>query len=609
MTGTPKPAAGAWFVLGAAMLWGTTGTAQSFAPADFDPLVIGACRLAIGGVALLLLALCRRELGCWRDWPRRGVLLAALFTAVYQLSFFAAVARTGVAVGTIVGIGSSPIAAGILAYLVRGERPGRRWALATGVALLGCTLLVFAGRGEAVRIEFFGLFLAILAGAAYAAYTLSIKQLLETHSPNAVMAVVVCVAAALLAPVFWLRPTAWLAQPQSLAVVLHLGLFTMALSYWLFARGLLRVPVATAVTLSLAEPMTAGLLGVLVVGERLTLPAWCGLLLILCGLLVLTVPRRRLSAAGGGVKNQGRAYACALATVLLWSTVASAFKLSLRHLRPIELLFYACLTSCLVLLAVLAAQRKLPLLRRLAAADWRRSAKLGLLNPALYYLVLFQAYDLLPAQQAQALNYTWAITLSLLAIPLLGQKISRRELLAVAVSYLGVLVIATRGDLLALHFDSLPGVALALFSTVLWALYWIFTTRDRRDPVLALLLNFVCALPPILLVLLLTSGLRLPPVAGLAGAVYVGVFEMGISFVLWLQAMKLADNTARIANLIFLSPFLSLVFIRLLVGERDSSRHRRRPRPDRRRPAARPVPALDAATADRRWKLLNRPAL
>jgi len=267
------------------------------------------------------------------------------------------------------------------------------------------------------------------------------------------------------------------------------------------------------------------------------------------------------------MKNQRQAYLYGLATVLLWSTVASAFKLSLRHLSPVELLFYACFTSCLVLLGVLAVQHKLVLLRQLTVADWRRSFQLGLLNPFLYYLVLFKAYDLLPAQQAQPLNYTWAITLSLLSIPLLGQAISRMELLAVAVSYLGVLVISTRGDLFGLQFSSLPGVALALFSTVLWALYWIFNARDGRDPVLALLLNFLCGLPLILGYLLLTEGLRLPSLAGLGGAVYVGAFEMGIAFVLWLKALKLSENTARVANLIFLSPFLSLVFIHLLVGE------------------------------------------
>ena len=289
-----KSTGGAWFVLGAALLWGTTGTAQSFAPEGFDPIVIGFLRLAIGGVALMLLALSRRELGRLSDWPLRATFLAAAFTATYQVCFFAAVAKTGVAVGTIVGIGSAPIAGGLLGYLFRGERPGKRWGGATFLAIFGCGLLVLTGTRGDVDVDFFGLLLALGAGVAYAAYTLVIKGLLEKQSPNAVMAVVVCLGALLLLPTLWGRELAWVLQPRSIAVVLHLGLASMALSYWLFARGLQTVQVATAVTLSLAEPMTAGLLGVLVVGERLPLPAWCGLLLILSGLLLLALPARRI---------------------------------------------------------------------------------------------------------------------------------------------------------------------------------------------------------------------------------------------------------------------------------------------------------------------------
>lgn len=267
------------------------------------------------------------------------------------------------------------------------------------------------------------------------------------------------------------------------------------------------------------------------------------------------------------MKDQRQAYLYGLAAVLLWSTMASAFKLSLRYLTPAELLLHAVFISSIVLFLLLVVQGKLGLLKGLSWRDLRPSLSLGLLNPVLYYLVLLKAYDLLPAQQAQPLNYTWAITLSLLSIPLLGQKISRRELVAVVISYLGVVVISTRGDLFSLNFDSPLGVALALISTIFWALYWIFNTRDERDPVLGLLLNFLCGMPMILLYILLTEGLRIPPLKGLLGATYVGLFEMGLTYVLWLKAMKLSVNSARIANLIFLSPFLSLVFIHFLVGE------------------------------------------
>ena len=265
---------------------------------------------------------------------------------------------------------------------------------------------------------------------------------------------------------------------------------------------------------------------------------------------------------------QRKAMLYGLAAVLCWSTVASAFKLSLRSLSPAELLFFAALVSIFVLFVILVVQGKLGLLRRLTRDQWLLSLGLGLINPFLYYLVLFKAYDLLPAQQAQPLNYTWAITLSLLAIPLLKQKITGRELLAVVVSYCGVVVISTRGDLLALQFDSVPGVALALLSTIFWALYWIYNTRSSCDPVVGLFLNFLFGLPFVFAYLLVTEGLRLPPIEGLLGAAYVGLFEMGLTFVLWLKALKLSVSTARIANLIFISPFLSLVFIYFFVGEK-----------------------------------------
>jgi DME family drug/metabolite transporter len=279
---------GVWFVLMAAMLWGTTGTSQAFAPVGFDPMVIGTLRLALGGVSMLLLVLMTTGLSQLNGWPLKATLSAALFTALYQAFFFAGVAKTGVAVGTIVGIGSAPVAGGLLGYMFRGERPGRSWFVATILAITGCLILTLSSGGD-VMIDLFGITLAIGAGAAYAAYTLVIKGLLETHDANAVIAVVFCLGALILAPLLIGREMAWLATPRSLAVVLHLGLVTAALAYWLFARGLQRVPVATAVTLTLAEPLTAGLLGLLVLGERLNPVAFLGIALIFSGLAVLSL--------------------------------------------------------------------------------------------------------------------------------------------------------------------------------------------------------------------------------------------------------------------------------------------------------------------------------
>ncbi len=265
--------------------------------------------------------------------------------------------------------------------------------------------------------------------------------------------------------------------------------------------------------------------------------------------------------------NQTRAYLLGLAAVLLWSTVASAFKISLRYLDPLQLLLYATAASTILLAAILTCRGRLGAILSCTRRDFATSILLGFLNPFLYYLVLFEAYDLLPAQEAQPLNYTWALTLAILSIPLLKQKLRRADLAGGLICYSGVLVIATRGDLLSFRFSDPLGVGLALGSTVIWALYWIYNTRDKLDPVLRLFLNFLFSMPFVMAACLLFSEISVTDSRGYLGAAYVGLFEMGLTFVLWLSALRLSASTARIANLIFLSPFLSLLFIHLFVGE------------------------------------------
>lgn len=265
--------------------------------------------------------------------------------------------------------------------------------------------------------------------------------------------------------------------------------------------------------------------------------------------------------------NQKKAYIYGLVTVLLWSTVATAFKLALRHLDHIQLLLFASLTSTVVLALVLAMQGRLGAVFSFTRRQYLVSAGLGFLNPFLYYLILFKAYDLLPAQEAQPLNYTWAVALALLSIPLLGQKMRLADLAATFICYAGVVVISTRGDLAGLHFANPFGVFLALASTIIWALYWIFNTRDTRDPVAGLLVNFALGLPWIVLCTCLFSSFTFPSWKGLAGAIYVGTFEMGITFVTWLTALKNSENASKVGNLIFISPFLSLVLIGVFLGE------------------------------------------
>jgi drug/metabolite transporter (DMT)-like permease len=274
--------------------------------------------------------------------------------------------------------------------------------------------------------------------------------------------------------------------------------------------------------------------------------------------------RMRLAPAGN---RQRQAYAFAGGAVLLWSTTPSAFKLALRYVDPLQLVLYANATSIVVLFAILALQRRLRLLRRYTRADLLRVAGLGVLNPFLYYIVLFKAYDLLPAEQTAPLTFSWAVPLALLSVPLLGQRIGIKSFIALLISYVGVLVISTEGHVLALRFTSLPGVALALASTVIWALCWIYRTKDRGDPVAGLLVSFCVSLPLIVAATAVFSQLTTPHWQGVAGAVYAGVFVMGITYVCWLAALKRSETTAKVGNLIFLSPFGALVCIHFLVGE------------------------------------------
>ena len=267
------------------------------------------------------------------------------------------------------------------------------------------------------------------------------------------------------------------------------------------------------------------------------------------------------------MEEQKSAYLHALLAVVFWSTAASAFKLTLDHLDFIQLLLYSSLFSSLVLLTVLLAQGKAHLLKEYTKRDYMNSAFLGFLNPFLYYFVLFKAYELLPAQEAQPLNFIWPVVLALLSIPLLKQKVKLQSILALFISFFGALVISTHGDLLGMSFSDEGGVALAVGSALIWALFWIYNVRDGRDEVAKLFLSFSFGFLFSLIIAIFTTDITDVSLEGVGGSVYIGIFEMGITFVIWLKALKLSKTAAKVSNLIYGSPFLSLVLIHLVVGE------------------------------------------
>ena len=268
------------------------------------------------------------------------------------------------------------------------------------------------------------------------------------------------------------------------------------------------------------------------------------------------------------MSNQSKAYMFALSAVLFWSTIASAFKITLSYLDYIQLLFFASIFSSISLFIILLLQDKFILIKQLNKKDLLRSSLLGFLNPFLYYLVLLKAYSLLKAQEAGTLNYIWPITLVLLSIPLLKQKINWISIVAILTSFIGIIVISTEGKISLLEFREPLGVFLAVISSVFWALYWIYNLKDKRDEVVKLFVNFVFGTIYILIVVLLFSDFRNIQIPGIIGSIYIGLFEMGITYFLWLKALKLSINTAKVSNLVYLSPFISLIIIRNVVGEK-----------------------------------------
>ena len=275
--------------------------------------------------------------------------------------------------------------------------------------------------------------------------------------------------------------------------------------------------------------------------------------------------RTGTNAAPGPVAlaaRERRALLYGLGSVLLWSTVATGFKLGLRELAPVQLLF----AGCVVALVFFGIVRCFTTVRLTPKQRWQALA-LGLMNPLAYYLLLFEAYDRLPAQVAQPLNYTWAIALALLAIPLLGQRPTRRGWYGVLLGYAGVVVLLTKGELAGLaHFDSL-GVAFALASTLLWATYWLATVRLAIPPAALLLYGFALATPLVGILCYATAGLPPWTLPTIGYGAWVGLVEIGVAFLLWQRALALTAHAARIGQLIFLSPFLSLVLVATVLEE------------------------------------------
>jgi len=258
----------------------------------------------------------------------------------------------------------------------------------------------------------------------------------------------------------------------------------------------------------------------------------------------------------------------ALLAVAFWSTMSSAFKITLRYIAFDQLLLFASFIGVISLTIINLFGKKRAKLFHLTKKEILSSALMGFLNPFLYYLILFKAYELLAAQIAGTLNYAWPVVLVLLSIPLLKQKISKSSLIAILISFFGLVIISTHGDLLTFTFVNPLGVALAIGSAFVWALYWILNLKDNREASAKILLNLTFGFLYILILILIKyEKIVVPGWEAMLGTVYIGLFEMSITFVIWLSALKYSSDTAKVSNLIYLSPFLALFIIRITVGE------------------------------------------
>ena len=263
-----------------------------------------------------------------------------------------------------------------------------------------------------------------------------------------------------------------------------------------------------------------------------------------------------------------QSYIYAVLAIFFWSTVPTAFKISLGELDILPMLTIASITSTLILFIVVLTGKKAHLIRLSTGKELINSAVLGFINPFLYYLILLRAYQLLPAQVAQPLNMIWPIILVFLSVPILRQKIERKSFVALFISFIGVYIISSQGRLFKPGHSDLTGVFLATVSSVFWAFYFILNVKDKRDEGVKLLLNFVFGSIYLVISMIITGKLQFPAgLTGIVASLYVGIFEMGITFFFWLKALRMASTTAKVSNLVYLAPFLSLIFVHYIIHE------------------------------------------
>ncbi len=269
------------------------------------------------------------------------------------------------------------------------------------------------------------------------------------------------------------------------------------------------------------------------------------------------------------MKNQSKALIMGGFVVFFWATVATAFKIALNEISNLQLLLIASSTALIVCFIELIRTKKLNLLGEslLSRSTIFRGAWQGLMNPFIYYLILFKGYSLLPAQIAQPLNFSWQIVLMILMAIFLKQKLHFNQVDGVLVSFSGIIMLSLNNSADISGKLSVFGLGLIIASTIIWATYWLLKINEKQDSVIELFVSFLFGTIYLVVVSLFTP-MEFPPLKPLLAGIYAGMFEMGITFILWSKALKLATNRVTLTQLIYLSPLLSLLLIHFILGEK-----------------------------------------
>ncbi len=284
---------GGLLVVAAGMCWGMTGTIQALAPENATSLTIGSARVFVAGLLLLVWVMLRRpKILNGRRWNWTGIFIAAIGLTAYQFAFFSAVRLTGVAIGTMVAIGSAPVLAGILGRLFFKECLSSRWYISTILALTGCFLLVAAGKSDLSSVSIPGAILAFGAALSYALEGAGLRMI-GTRDPVETVSLISILSALMAMPWLIKGDISWIFSLRGMICIFFLSVLTTILPFSLFTRGIEKITLGKAYTLSLSEPMTAWLLSTLLLGEQLSLIGSVGVFVLFSGIITLACDKRK----------------------------------------------------------------------------------------------------------------------------------------------------------------------------------------------------------------------------------------------------------------------------------------------------------------------------